>query len=79
VLELIAHELRHEQLEVAPVSQDAERHDPALSVTPLGQVEPCGDVDEEMEHGVRLTGRTLAPRSLIEHLTVFWGASLWAE
>lgn len=43
---LVDHELRYKQIDVTPVSEHAERHDPALSIAPLGQIEPGGGINE---------------------------------
>jgi hypothetical protein len=49
-VELLDDRRGDEQLQFALELQDAQGHDPLLSLSPCGHVKPCGRVDEQAQH-----------------------------
>lgn len=54
-----------EQLEISVEREKPDGNDPLLTVSPLGEVQPRGRVDQQMKHGKRLpTPSSGRPRSV---------------
>jgi hypothetical protein len=58
VLELLDDDGRDQQLQLAPVHEYPQRHDPLLAITAGGQVKPGGGVDQQPQHEEMLRNST---------------------